>query len=228
MVEKDLTLKLTHKIRAYLLENYECNVATSRNTDKAVSLSTRANMANKWGADLFLSVHCNGHYDKKANGFETFTHPAAPDLTKLYQEIIHNEIMKYLSGKGVNDRGQKQADFFVLRNTRMPAVLVEYLFVTGYKDHTLLKRKEILEGMARATAEGVGKALGLEETQEKGVFKDVPPGYWAEKYIEWAKEKGIIQGIGKGYFAEDESDRERKAEAAVMFHRFYEFLKKEG
>src|SRR5690625_1680462 len=70
--EKDLTLKIARYTRDYLRSNYEnAIVRMSRTTDKTLSLTQRTNDANRWSADLFVSVHINAH-NGTAYGYEDF------------------------------------------------------------------------------------------------------------------------------------------------------------
>lgn len=160
--EKNIVLDVALNIRKLLLRNWHCEVKMTRDSDVFVSAADRVKIANNWGADLFYSVHCNGHHTD-ANGWETFTHPLAPVKTRQIQRTIHFRLWNYLKKFNTRDRGLKTKDLYVLRFTRMSSVLGEYLFVTGSVDHRLLKNPEVIEGMARATAEGMAEALGLKE-----------------------------------------------------------------
>lgn len=68
--EKDLALRLAHKIKKYLEK--DATVFLTRSIDRTVTLQERADMADKVKADLFISIHFNSSTDKKAHGFETY------------------------------------------------------------------------------------------------------------------------------------------------------------
>ena len=71
-LEKDITLGLALKLKALIERNLAFRVVLTRDKDMDVSLENRAALANNNKADLFISIHCNGSYRKKAHGSETF------------------------------------------------------------------------------------------------------------------------------------------------------------
>ena len=159
IVEKDTALKLALYTGEALAKGYEgIEVLYTRKTDKFISLTDRAAMANRADVDYFVSFHHNGG---GGTGFESYIHPAAGARTVAYQNTVHAEIMAFLSKQGVRDRGKKRADYAVLRETVMSAILLENLFVDHSADATKLKDDKFLRGLAAAIARGIAKALGL-------------------------------------------------------------------
>jgi N-acetylmuramoyl-L-alanine amidase len=155
---------LTHKIVEYavdhLFENYTgFELRVSRAGDQTLTLSQRADMANKWGADVFISVHINAG---KGTGFESFVYNGGvSSQTVALQNVLHNEILAAMRQFGnITDRGKKRADYAVLRETKMPAVLTENLFIDS-NDAKLLKNEAFLKEIGEAHARGVAKFLGL-------------------------------------------------------------------
>src|SRR5699024_3614824 len=128
--EKDLNLQISKKINS-LLKSYDgITVKMSRSTDKTLSLRQRTNEANSWGADLLLSIHINAG---GGTGFESFIYNGTVSSnTSKYRDTIHNEIMKQL--KSVRDRGKKRANFHMLRESKMPALLTENMFIDTKND----------------------------------------------------------------------------------------------
>lgn len=107
--------------------------------------------ANKWGADLFISIHCNA-LNGEAAGTETYAYDAGDDSdgAKLAQ-CIQNQI---IGSFDLVDRGTKSGPkLLVLRYTDMPAVLVELGFIDNEHDVELLRDKR--DDFARAIARGV-------------------------------------------------------------------------
>ncbi|RXZ77230.1 hypothetical protein EBB07_33705 [Paenibacillaceae bacterium] len=202
--EKDLALKLALRI-GKLLADWGAQVSYTRQTDVFLELSDRAAIANKAGANFFLSTHINaGATDK--GGFETFRYTSASANSKTYQETIHRHVAALYKAKGRPDRGVKTANLAVLRQTKMPAVLMEYGFISHAEDVALLKDATWLEQLAQATAEGVAEALGIEKREEapqvpkKTEFNDVPAGHWAEASIAKAAAAGVLAGVSPGVF----------------------------
>ncbi|MCY8180907.1 MULTISPECIES: N-acetylmuramoyl-L-alanine amidase [Bacillus] len=160
--EKDLVLKIVKYAKSYLEANYKnVQVKLTRSTDVFYRLSKRASMANQWGADLFVSVHANAG-NGKGTGFETFRYNGTGGNTLKFQECLHKEILSTMKAFGqISDRGLKQANYAVLRETRMPAVLTENLFIDRKEDADKLKDSGFLKAVGEAHARGIAKYLGL-------------------------------------------------------------------
>ena len=173
--EKDLNLRGSRIVYEYLVENYEGTFLLTRDTDKTVKLQDRPKIANAVGADFFLSLHVNATEDHRGTGFETFTYPANKPINKIEQQIqldVHNEIMTFLASYGFVDRGAKQANFCVLRETKCPALLIEQLFIDNLKDNEFLRDPLLLKNLYLVTAKAYARALGL---QPKVTADDVAP-----------------------------------------------------
>lgn len=124
--EKDNVLKVGLRLKT-LLESAGHTVKMSRSTDVFIELSERASMANAWGADYFISLHNNSATATSATGFETFIfNGAVSAATYKLQASIHNAIASKI---GIRDRGMKRQNLAVLRESAMPAVLIEYAFI---------------------------------------------------------------------------------------------------
>src|SRR5690625_4425304 len=153
--EKDLTLDIAKRIRKYLNDNYTGHsIKMSRTGDMYPSLTKRANDANNWGADVFVSIHINAG---GGTGFESYIYNGnVSSKTKSVQNTVHAEIMKEIGG---TDRGKKRANFHVLRETNMPAILTEVLFIDTKSDADKLKSSAFLDKVAKGHAEGIAKAF---------------------------------------------------------------------
>jgi len=159
LLEKNITLYIALRMK-YILEDEYTNaqVKLSREKDVYVGLSERAQMANAWGADYFVSIHVNAG---GGTGFESYVHSSRPSRTVAYQNVMHEAIMGALRPKGIVDRGKKAANFTVLQKTKMPAILTENLFIDNSNDASLLKDPEFLGLVARAHVTGLERAFGL-------------------------------------------------------------------
>ncbi|KYD24633.1 N-acetylmuramoyl-L-alanine amidase [Parageobacillus toebii] len=201
--EKDLTMKIGKMIGDMLLDYEGVEVIYTRTSDYYLSLEERAEIANKAKADFFLSVHINAG---GGTGFESYIYNGNVDAkTVVYQNVIHAEIMKVIGN--VTDRGKKRANYAVLRETRMPAILTENLFIDNAKDAAKLKSDQFLQQVAYGHVIGLEKAFGLKkkakqqaqsQTQQKasdkklyrvqvGAFSDRKN---AERLAEELKKKG--------------------------------------
>lgn len=160
LVEKDLNLDIARRVRTALQERYQVEVIMSRAADTTLSLQERAAAANRAAADLFVSLHVNSG---GGTGFESFVYTKAAERTRRLREVIHTSVRQYLAGLGIRDRGPKEAGYYVLRNTVMPAVLLECLFIDHPADAARLRDVSFRDGYAVAVAEGIGRALALPE-----------------------------------------------------------------
>ncbi|MBU5342267.1 N-acetylmuramoyl-L-alanine amidase family protein [Caldifermentibacillus hisashii] len=159
--EKDLTLAISKKIRDKLA-NYEgVQVKLSRESDTSLSLKQRTDMANAWGADYLISVHINAG---GGTGFESYTYNksySGKQETNRKRSILHAEIMRQLSG--VRDRGMKEANLHMVRESKMESVLTENLFIDNVNDATLLKQDNFLDKIAEGHANGLAIIFGLKQ-----------------------------------------------------------------
>ncbi|SDB80837.1 N-acetylmuramoyl-L-alanine amidase [Pelagirhabdus alkalitolerans] len=169
MKEKDLVLDISLSARDYLLDNYSgVDVKLSRTTDVELAedltedLLERSKMANDWEADYFVSIHTNA-FNGRAHGFESFIFNGnVSSATKRHQENIHSYLIDQMN---VYDRGMKEANFNVLRNTTMPAILLEFLFIDHAEDAELLQSRSYRDWLGKITAEAIADSFGLKNNK---------------------------------------------------------------
>ena len=113
--------------------------------------------ANTWGADLFVSIHCNSNIGTPGTGTETYHYPGSTRGNAL-SATIQTELVNAF---GRTDRGVKTANFQVLRDTIMPAALVEMLFINNPTEETMLKSAAWQEKAAEALATGICRYIGI-------------------------------------------------------------------
>ncbi|WP_404404768.1 N-acetylmuramoyl-L-alanine amidase [Jeotgalibacillus malaysiensis] len=130
-------------------------VLTPHRDDHDVPLTARTDLANNGRADLYVSIHANafgGSIWNGVQGIETYIHPHHSGEEKKLAQMIHQHLIK--SAKRP-DRGIKTADFHVLRETKMPAVLVECGFMTNRQEKQLLASDSYRKTCGEAIAAGV-------------------------------------------------------------------------
>lgn len=184
--EKDVVLDLALAL-AKKLKNYNCQVKLARDKDVTLSLSDRTKAANDWGADFYFSIHINGHTNADANGYEDFIYPTVSQKTTDIRRAIHAAVAPVWTGAGRANRGMKTANFHVLRETRMPAVLVENGFISNAKDAELLKDTAFRGRLVEAMAKGIVDALGLQKGERLGTLILHPPRATVTQAQEWAR-----------------------------------------
>ncbi|MBP3040592.1 N-acetylmuramoyl-L-alanine amidase [Bacillaceae bacterium Marseille-Q3522] len=154
--EKNITLQIATRVRDILLGEYNnASVLMSRTGDQTVSLGARTNAANNWGANYYLSIHINAG---GGTGFESYTYPGVGTPTTTYQNIVHADVLEQVD---FADRGKKQANFHVLRESNMPAILTENGFIDRVEDANKLKNSSFIESLARGHVNGLAGAFGL-------------------------------------------------------------------
>ncbi|SEN77962.1 N-acetylmuramoyl-L-alanine amidase [Lihuaxuella thermophila] len=166
MREKDLTLAISKAIKKELLSYEGVEVLLTREDDRYLSLAERCRVANSWGADFFLSVHINAG---GGDGFESYVYRAASAKSKTAQDHIHAAVAAITNAKGWKDRGQKTAGFYVVKNTRMPALLTENGFIDTAGNADDLKQASFIQALGVAHAKGIAAAFGLRRKV------DIPP-----------------------------------------------------
>lgn len=160
--EKNIALTVSLGVKERLEAEYEdVQVSMSRSTDVFLELSERTNLANKAGADLLVSIHCNA--GGGAGGFESFRYTNASASTRSLQNVLHTEIMIALKPFGIIDRGQKAKNLHMCRESKMPAVLTENLFIDVASDASKLKRHEVINALIEGHVKGIAKYLGLKK-----------------------------------------------------------------
>ncbi|RNA68653.1 N-acetylmuramoyl-L-alanine amidase [Alteribacter keqinensis] len=153
--EKDLCLSTALRLRDILQSQFQnVEVRLSRTTDVFVSLAARAQAANSWNADLFVSIHYNAAV-AAARGFETFRFTNAPNRTRQIHQEMHRVMYNQAWRGRTLDRGTKSAGFYVLRYTNMAAILTEGGFVTNAQDANFLRSSAFIQEAAAAHAEAI-------------------------------------------------------------------------
>lgn len=162
--EKELNLKVALMV-GEILKKHGVDVEYTRDDDSTVGLETRAEIANALNAGLFVSIHHNSTTTPDKGGTETYYYapPERPELfmQKDERQKLANEIHKRLiSNLRRTDRGVKQSNFSVLRNTEMPSVLCEICFISNPTEQDLAMQKSFQEKAAQAIADGILAYMG--------------------------------------------------------------------
>ncbi|NQR37039.1 cell wall hydrolase [Streptococcus suis] len=177
--EKNLALSVSNKLRENLLK-YGINVLMTRTGDYDVDFKTeRSRMTNASNADLFISVHFNatGAGVSNSTGIETYWYQYDPEYqpkinkemhnnpTRLAEsEILANKVQESLIKEtGAVNRGVRRETFAVLRETAIPAILVELGFMDNPSELQVIKQDSYHTRLAKALAQGVMNWYGAVE-----------------------------------------------------------------
>lgn len=220
--EREFAWDMGQRVKA-LLEEQGVGVILTRAADTKPSLTERAQVSNKTGADCLVSLHSNAEGGSGwgiARGLMAYT-SAGP--TNAPRNVLARAILDRMKDAGVLVRSTPLAyniDLTVLVRADAPACLIEYGFHTNREDAALLKDGTYRDKLARATAHGICDWLGVdwkepEEPQQPAVDK---PAAWAEEAWAWAQAMGLLDGTRP-------TAASTCQEVAVMFRRFYEAIK---
>jgi N-acetylmuramoyl-L-alanine amidase len=125
----------------------------TRETDVFVDLAERPRLARQQGATVFVSIHANASVRATASGAETYyLAPQSQALAKMIQEELARV-------PGLADRGIKTANFLVLREAGMPAVLVEVAYISNPDEEGRLRTPAFRQQLADAIVRGVLRFL---------------------------------------------------------------------
>lgn len=167
-------------------ENVEVHTVYDITGKEDTPLSVRTKRANdiykKYEAEIkagtvkivYISIHANaaGTTWNAARGFETYIHPNASEETKELQAAIHYAILAYTKQQ---DRGMKKANFQVLRETKMEALLIEAAFMTNKEDLALLKSVSFRNIVAQGIVNGLVRKYGLKVKPQPVKAPEVKP-----------------------------------------------------
>lgn len=168
IVESEVNLNIAKKLKNYL-DQKGYNIVLTRNKDIALDslssisgtrqqrdLNARTNIINKSNAKMFISVHVNSCPESPStSGSIVFYNEKLPE-----SKIIAQNIQKALNGITIPNfkretTGCAEENFYLLRNSNIPGVLVETAFVTNTKELSLLSNEAFKDKIAQAIASGI-------------------------------------------------------------------------
>lgn len=153
--EKRIVLAISQQVAARLRAR-GLNAVLTRRDDRDLNLAPRVAIAEQVQAKIFVSIHANAISLSRpeVNGLETYYYRTGSGLART----VHRQILRQVN---VRDRGVRQARFYVLRHTSMPATLVEVGFVTGREDAPRLATAAYQQQLAQAIADGILQYLKI-------------------------------------------------------------------
>jgi len=150
--EKLVAMDTSEKLASYL-RAHGARVIFTRTSDYFISLGGRVNTAHNYGGDIFVSIHANAHPDRSVSGTETYYNSANQGwASRNLASLVQKELVAH---SGLRNIGVKQANFYVIRYTRMPSILVELAFLSNWHDESLLRQASFLDGQAQAITRGI-------------------------------------------------------------------------
>jgi N-acetylmuramoyl-L-alanine amidase len=158
--EKSLNLATAKLLHSYLRQ-LGYRVLMTRNSDIFISLIERAELANKYHPDLFVSVHYNSAPSAEAHGIEVFYYLDKEDKHRAHQsKKLGQHVLKHLLIEtDAKSRGVKHANYAVIRETNMPAILIEGGFLTNAAELEKIKEPAYQKKLAWGAAKGIDEYL---------------------------------------------------------------------
>lgn len=147
------------------LGNYE-GVSQKRIDDSTgkndVPLKKRCELINSWGADVHIDYHLNAYGSgwNNAGGTETYIYTTKPKEAEALAEKIQTNLVKEL---GFGNRGVKAANFQMVRDTKMTAILIEFAFMTNQNEAMKMRTAEYQKKAAKAVVSGLVAQFGLKK-----------------------------------------------------------------
>jgi N-acetylmuramoyl-L-alanine amidase len=149
--ESEVNYDIAIRLNELLLEAGAFTIMT-RKGEQDPNLYERAKMANESRADIFVSIHSDAHPKPETRGTTVYAHPNANQTTWALGWYVHNEIVQ---ATGLKSMGLRSANFVVVREPKMPSILVETAYVTNREDEALLKDPEFRQKIAQAIFNGI-------------------------------------------------------------------------
>lgn len=167
--EKDVTLPvsllLAQKLKAAGQAVKLTREGDAGDWDSDSDLWKRCQIANDYGADVFISIHANAAANPAGKGMEIYTTKGYTDSDPLAESIADamiaafpNLVFRADLSDGDKD---KEANFYVLTRTAMPAVLVELAFISNPDEEYMMRTDDFLRRAAEAIAQGIGNLYGF-------------------------------------------------------------------
>nr|ADF97553.1 PlyM28 [uncultured phage] len=198
------------------LEKYEgVTVYFAHDPKRDVPLKERTDKANKLCVDLFFSIHANANTGKMGDwgGIDSFVYTSNPKEARKLADIVQRNL---IAATKLRNRGVKTADFLVLRETHMTAILVEHGFMDSKTDLPYLKSDAYRKLCAVTNVKSIAQMYGLKP-------KKVAP----KPAVKPAVSSDVFYRVVTGSFGDRENAEKRMAQLKKAgFESFIDAYKK--
>jgi N-acetylmuramoyl-L-alanine amidase len=154
--EKRICLQTARLLKKYL-DQLGYHVIMTRNTDAFIPLHRRVEIAKQSDAAIFVSVHFNSSRIPTASGIEIFFYDSKEEKRRAVasKKLADSILTRLLRRTRAHSRGVKKGNLYVLRETSMPAVLIEGGFISNPEERANLKSLDYQNKIARGVADGI-------------------------------------------------------------------------
>lgn len=158
--EKDVVLDVSLEMARQLRE-WGAEVRLTREEDRQVAgpdapkredLQARVDLANNWPAEIFISMHANANENREVKGTEAYVSRNSSEASRKLAGALHKRMVDDV---GLPDRRVLRSDFFVIKNTTMPGMLMEIAYISNRDEEAKLADADFRKRSATAMAEGV-------------------------------------------------------------------------
>lgn len=162
-------------------------------------LKKRCELINGWSANVHIDYHLNAYGSgwNNAGGTETYTYTTKPKEAEGLAEKIQTNLVKEL---GFRNRGVKAADFQMVRETKMTAILIEFAFMTNHNEAMKMRTEEYQKKAAKAVVDGLVAQYGLKKKPAVSSTADVLYRVQVGAFSDINRAKGVVEELkSKGY-----------------------------
>jgi N-acetylmuramoyl-L-alanine amidase len=167
IMEKSITMRVSRELKR-LLEAEGATVILTRTGDTEVSekgasatsveeLQARCDVANKANADIFLSIHADAFTNREVKGTTAYYYTKG---TKQSKRLADNVRTALIDAIGTVDRGTQSCNFYVVKHTDMPAILVEISFISNPDEEKMMNSETGIKKIAQGIADGIADYFG--------------------------------------------------------------------
>jgi len=167
IMEKSITMRVSRELKR-LLETEGATVILTRTGDTEVSekgasatsveeLQARCDVANKANADIFLSIHADAFTNREVKGTTAYYYTKG---TKQSKRLADNVRTALIDAIGTVDRGTQSCNFYVVKHTDMPAILVEISFISNPDEEKMMNSETGIKKIAQGIADGIADYFG--------------------------------------------------------------------
>lgn len=159
-INRDIAIEMKRELEGY----QGVTIYFAHDDKRDVPLKERTDRANRLRVDVYISIHANAFQGKMGNhgGIETYVYLSKPKEAYALAKKIQTELVK---ATGLRDRGVKTANFHVLRETSMTAVLIEHGFMDSRTDLPKLKTKAFRRLLARTSVNSIAEYYHLKQKE---------------------------------------------------------------
>lgn len=168
-----LNKRVCDKIQSILSEFQEIEILRIDDGSE-IPLRLRTDKANSFGADFYLSIHHNaGIYGGTGGGIEAYVYKKVDNTTLSWQNDLYQELIKQTTLRGNRATPLKSADFAEVRDTKMPAVLLELGFMDSLSDTPIILNEAFADKAAKACADVIVKKANLAKNPKKKLLNEI-------------------------------------------------------